>query len=139
MKEIEDRPIHPEPNSSEKEIPRTEYSILTLQNYHQRMVEEQQLMDIDYPDDDRLRAFYVMRTDQLIEEAEKEQVDTILYLDKSARPIQWLVKEFWPIFAGNKPMPESKFANIDASEWLGKTSDEPRPDEDEIYKAEIPE
>lgn len=139
MQEAEKHSDTHEPIMAEREAPRTKYSILTLQNYRKRMVDEQQLIDLNYPDDDRMRAFYVMRTDRLIQEAEIADVDTIFYLDKSARPIQWMVKEFWPIFAGDKPMPESKFANIDASEWLGKTSDEPRPDETEIFLAKIPQ
>jgi len=139
MHKESDQRVPSSESSVEHERPRTEYRILTLSHYRQRMVKEQNLMEVEYPDDERMRAMYVSRTDRLIQEAEKLEADVILYLDKSARPIQWLVKEFWPIFAPDKPAPESKFVNIDASEWLGKTSDEARPGEDEIYSAEIPQ
>lgn len=139
MSELKQQPRAIADGNPEREALRIKYNILTLENYRKRMVDEQQLLDIDYLDDDRLRAFYVMRTDRLIQEAESEEVDTMLYLDKSARPIQWMVREFWPIFAGDKPMPESKFVNIDASTLLGRSESEPRPDEQDIYDAKIPE
>lgn len=53
--------------------------------------------------------------------------DTVIFLDKSARPLSWMMSELWDEFAepvpgdgGNlmvPPMPERKFLNIDRLTW----------------------
>lgn len=54
--------------------------------------------------------------------------ETIIFLDKSARPVSWLVREFWAKLArlpGTRfdeqqvpKMPDFKFLNIDKRDWL---------------------
>lgn len=46
-----------------------------------------------------------------------EPVDHIIYLDKSARPVSWLVDEFWQDFT-DEPEPERSFLAIDRRVWL---------------------
>lgn len=64
--------------------------------------------------------------------------NAVIYLDKSARPVQWFVRKFWPILAQeNAEMPESYFINLDRQqwrEWMGFPPDqlEAAPD-DETY------
>src|SRR5579872_950247 len=48
---------------------------------------------------------------------------SVIYLDKSARPVQWMVSALWPILAkkegGNiAPKPQQYFLNIDKDMWL---------------------
>lgn len=48
----------------------------------------------------------------------------VIYLDKSARPVEWFVREFWPLLSspgtdGEEPqLPQSRFLNIDKDDWL---------------------
>lgn len=52
----------------------------------------------------------------------------VIYLDKSARPVEWLVRGLYPVLVtptqdseGNEqipPMPHSRFLNIDKEDWL---------------------
>lgn len=56
--------------------------------------------------------------------------DSVIYLDKSARPIQWLVNKLWPLLARKPganfedgeipPKPREYFVNIDKVDWLKK-------------------
>ena len=51
---------------------------------------------------------------------EKEQIppaDKVIYLDKSARPVSWLVNEFWRDFT-DKPQPQETFLAIDRKAWF---------------------
>ena len=43
--------------------------------------------------------------------------DHVIYLDKSARPVNWLVKEFWHDFT-NEKMPDYSFLAIDRKDWF---------------------
>ena len=75
---------------------------------------------------------YVGRLNPLIDRIagseDEPGYDTIMFLDKSARPLYWMLKEFWPYMAPQerdpdtdelktKPMPEVKFVNIDRLSW----------------------
>lgn len=57
-------------------------------------------------------------------ELSKEKPDVVIYLDKSARPVHWFVKEFWDQMAEKQPdgsvsqPPEVKFLNVDRKKWL---------------------
>ncbi len=58
-----------------------------------------------------------------------EQVDAVIWLDKSARPLAWLTKDLWPLLAtdadGKVPeMPEFKFVNIDRNQWTSSINPE---------------
>ena len=44
-------------------------------------------------------------------------IDHAIYLDKSARPVSWLVDEFWEDFT-DKPRPEKTFLAIDRRTWF---------------------
>lgn len=88
-------------------------------------------------DDEKLKTRYLTWVDQLIyrmeglDHPESGTPDYVIFLDKSARPLAWLVKEFWPHLAQKVPadpnnpkselvtpkMPEIKFLNIDREAW----------------------
>ncbi|MBQ3348350.1 hypothetical protein IJJ36_03945 [Candidatus Saccharibacteria bacterium] len=46
-----------------------------------------------------------------------EPMDHVIYLDKSARPVSWLVDDFWEDFT-DKPEPSKSFLAIDRRIWL---------------------
>jgi hypothetical protein len=80
-----------------------------------------------------MRAEYITYTDGLISRLAESETDVAIFLDKSARPVAWLVKEFWNTMAPvNKQtgqimkMPEIKFLNIDREQWgpfIGRSED----------------
>lgn len=81
----------------------------------------------------QLRAEYVQLTDALIGEMVRQDTDTAIFLDKSARPVAWMVDELWDILAphdedGKSLMqrPTFKFLNIDREQWgavIGRSED----------------
>lgn len=80
-----------------------------------------------------LRAEYITYTDALVRKLVENQTDTAIFLDKSARPVAWMVNEMWDILAPrNKDgqiakKPTVKFLNIDREQWgavLGRSEDE---------------
>ena len=46
-----------------------------------------------------------------------DKTDCVVYLDKSARPVSWLVNTFWDTFSKEK-RPESKYLLIDREDWF---------------------
>ncbi len=119
-------------NPAEKS--RVEYSVLTLANYKERVQIEQGFDTPVYPSDEAMRAEYIERTEKLMIKMAEKSVDTVVYLDKSARPISWFVKELWPVLMKNadKPMPEIKYANVDANAIMGRDAEQSRPAVEEI-------
>lgn len=92
--------------------------------------------DNTYKTDEQLRTEYINLTDNLVYqmthgvtvrnpqtgEFETKVPDAVVWLDKSARPLQWLTKELWPKLAQEAdgtipPMPQSYFVNIDKDDW----------------------
>ena len=45
------------------------------------------------------------------------KADHVIYLDKSARPVSWLVDEFWDVFS-DEERPQKTFLAIDRRLWL---------------------
>lgn len=81
-----------------------------------------------------LRSRYVTLTDALIHRLEGHDgwvPDYVVCLDKSGRPVAWLVRELWPVLArtpgsdfahGQIPtLPQFRFVNIDREQWWGYT------------------
>ncbi len=83
-----------------------------------------------------LHTEYLRLTDQLVQKATEgvtvldpntneyttKPVDFIVWLDKSARPVQWLFHEMWDTLAAHKDgtipeEPQHKFVNIDRKQW----------------------
>ncbi len=54
--------------------------------------------------------------------------DHVIYLDKSARPVSWLVDEFWQDFASDIDKPTQSFLAIDRSPWLNHAGQKVDPD-----------
>lgn len=63
-------------------------------------------------------------TDESTGEKTRRPYSTVVFLDKSARPISHLVRAGWPLFAKDvasgevPPMPAFKFLNIDRRQWV---------------------
>lgn len=93
--------------------------------------------DGSYKTDEQLRMEYIQLTDRLIYEITKggavvdkatgvetvRPYDTVIFLDKSARPVAWLMKELWPKLAADADgvvadMPAINFLNIDREQWV---------------------
>jgi len=80
-----------------------------------------------------LRANYVSLTDELVRVMVQDEIDVVIYLDKSARPLSWMVDELWdqlapPADSEGKPYkkPQRKFLNIDREQWgavLGRSEE----------------
>jgi hypothetical protein len=85
-------------------------------------------------DTPELRARYITYTDELIRTMTEDRIDTAIFLDKSARPVAWLVEELWdqlvpPHDEQGRPYvrPEIKFLNIDREQWgavVGRSEDQ---------------
>src|SRR3989344_8440513 len=79
----------------------------------------------------RQSVVYVWDGDRLKEERRDLQPPTsVIYLDKSARPVAWLVRNLWPglarvtgtEYSDNQipPRPREYFLNIDKNDWLAR-------------------
>jgi len=58
----------------------------------------------------RTRIF--QKVQELIQRVQNEHIDTLVFLDKSARPISWLFRELWGRECADQPMPNVRFINI---------------------------
>lgn len=88
--------------------------------------------DGSHKSDEQLRMEYIHLTDKLIleiltgnasTEGEPKPYDAVIFLDKSARPVAWLMRELWQKLATDKdgntpPMPACHFLNIDREQWV---------------------
>jgi hypothetical protein len=102
--------------------------------YH--LLRGHQRTDRSWKSTQELQTEYIRMTDDLIHqvvdgvkvkdletgETHTEPVDDVVWLDKSARPVSWLMKSLWNQLAadkdGNVPEPpEHKFVNIDRNQW----------------------
>lgn len=89
--------------------------------------------------DHQLRMEYLNLTDKLIYriiqghevtdpntgEKSHEPYDTLIFLDKSARPVAWLLKAMWDKLAIDQDglkhsIPDIRFLNIDREQWVNK-------------------
>lgn len=100
--------------------------------------------DGTYKTDEQLRMQYLTLTDNLIEqmtegvtytdrdthEYVRQKPDYVIFLDKSGRPLAWLVNELWNKLApepGSDEVPkkpEFRFLNIDRDQWEGRVDPE---------------
>lgn len=93
--------------------------------------------DGSYKTDEQLRMEYIQLTDRLVHEITQGKktkdpetgqetvrpYDNIIFLDKSARPVAWLMKELWSTLAADADgevaaMPSINFLNIDREQWV---------------------
>lgn len=82
---------------------------------------------------DELRRRYIVLTKDIIEKIVRENYSSVVFLDKSARPVSWFINDFWDIFAGDRLKPDFKFVNIDKTLWnpiVG--TNEPTPDSSNV-------
>ncbi|GAC1370018.1 MAG: hypothetical protein NVSMB39_2440 [Candidatus Saccharimonadales bacterium] len=120
----------------QKKFATSNYEILSRDYYKINLYDEQGIPMPSYETDEELREFYVLKTQQLIETIIEEKRDIVFFLDKSARPVSWMVRELWPLFVDDpdQKMPAMKFLNIDANDIMNRSLDNARPTEEEIMK-----
>ncbi len=114
--EIEKEELSSEP-FADTEI---EYKIFTREFYKNRHKTEPSKDRFPVETDEFLRARYVNKVETLIQEIVNGNIETLFFLDKSARPLAWMVKELWDVFAPKTPIPTIKFMNFDAQSWRGQ-------------------
>ncbi len=80
-----------------------------------------------------VRSRYVSLTDAMIHSLESEEwrPDYVVCLDKSGRPVAWLLRALWPVLAREPgtpfqqnvvpPLPQFRFVNIDREQWWDQT------------------
>ena len=98
-----------------------------------RFLKGHHLEDGHFKTDAELREQYLRLTDTLIGVIDgtidgTEPYDAVIYLDKSARPVSWLVNELWDDLAREQgteftehkvpKRPQTLFLNIDREQWL---------------------
>lgn len=119
----------PEKSPEQVESQNYQYKILNRNYYDSHLGGHG--VEAKWRSDEEMRAEYVGLTFELIEEAVEGNYDTILFLDKSGRPVSWLVNELWSTLTDTKK-PEMKYINIDANRLLGHADDAPRPSAEEV-------
>lgn len=62
--------------------------------------------------DRELREDLYIRTKELVAKVVDDNIDTLVFLDKSARPISWLFRELWKYEQPGVKTPNIKFVNI---------------------------
>lgn len=73
--------------------------------------------NVVYRNIDYIASEYIGWTANMIQEI--DDADLVVYLDKSGRPVSWLVNEFWEEFT-DKSRPAEAFLAIDRYEWFKK-------------------
>lgn len=81
--------------------------------------------------DPLMRMEYIRLTSHLVDKLVANKIDTVIFIDKSARPVSWLIGELWPMLASDHdpdpnsatvpPKPARQFLNIDRQRWIDKT------------------
>jgi hypothetical protein len=89
--------------------------------------------------EEELQEKYLTLTTELIDKIagneDEPGYDTVIFLDKSARPLSWIIRKMWKEVAPQRlnnqtkslevvPMPSMKFANIDRLHWRKDPSKE---------------
>jgi hypothetical protein len=125
-------------------IPHTSPETVENEQFEYRLLVEHGRTNHSIKTDEQLRMEYLQLTDGLIYkmtngvevkdpetgEMTLQKPDTVIWLDKSARPVAWFVKELWPTMAkdpvtGETPeMPDFKFLNIDREQWVNSLDPE---------------
>lgn len=69
----------------------------------------------------KLQRSYVRYTNKLVEKINEDEIDHAVFLDKSARPVAWMMNELWDSLAATdeevSERPDESFLNIDREQW----------------------
>lgn len=103
-------------------------ALFDLRSDYEQIMDNFEYSMLDSPE---MRERYVRHTEKLIATAIENKTTTMMFLDKSARPVAWLTRALWPMLGvdedgKNVPMPDMRFANIDREQWepiVGRTED----------------
>lgn len=60
------------------------------------------------------------RMHRLLENVHEQGVDTLLFLDRSARPLSWMFREAWKLKYPDEQVPDVKFANVGTSNHINE-------------------
>jgi hypothetical protein len=104
------------------------YEILN-QDYYRLNIHDLQGIEMPaYGSNEELREFYVLQTQRLMDKIIDDEIDVVYFLDKSARPVSWFIRELWPLFVDKDKhhLPEMKFINIDANAVMGRSAVDPQ-------------
>jgi hypothetical protein len=138
-----------QPSESPRKLSYDSPSEQTLETFNDTVFEYKILKGHFEPDretwtsDEKLRLEYLELTDRLVQkmleekevinpetkEVELRRPSTVIFLDKSARPLSHLVRAMWPTFAKDPktgevaPMPRFNFLNIDREQWTNTTNE----------------
>jgi len=91
-----------------------------------RLLVGHRVIDGRHVSDLSLRVQYLHLTDRLINTVVDGGFDRVIFLDKSARPVCWLMRLAWPAlspsitrraFSPAPPLPQCTFLNIDRLQW----------------------
>ena len=119
-----------------RKLERSIYEVLTLDYYLANLSDQQGIPEPAYKTDEEYRESLVMHTQFMLSEIEKaaRRPDLLFFLDKSSRPVAWLLRRVWPLFCTDAcaSLPEIRFLSIDANRMFGRV-DDARPRDDEIY------
>ena len=94
---------------------------------------EAQSESFEILDSPELRTEYITLTDDMISKMAAQKTDVAIFLDKSARPVAWMMQSMWDQLrpqlpdGSAMPMPAIKFLNIDREQWgaiLGRSEDQ---------------
>lgn len=67
--------------------------------------------------DAQIQREYLSRTERFIDDVVANKPDALIFLDKSARPVSWLVDGMWASAAPGVKKPQIYFLNIDREQW----------------------
>ena len=67
-----------------------------------------------------LRTEYRDRIKLLMNQVINRNIDTLVFLDRSARPFSWLLRDMWKQEHKDRPLPEVKFVNIGTANFVHK-------------------
>jgi hypothetical protein len=63
-------------------------------------------------DDPEYREQLFHRVDEMLQDFHDRDINSLVFLDKSARPISWLIRELWQTRYPDEPLPDLSFINI---------------------------
>lgn len=61
---------------------------------------------------DKQKELIRVRTSKLINRVVTNNIGVVVFLDRSGRPLEWMLEAGWKIYGNDKPMPIIKYANV---------------------------
>lgn len=116
----------------------TQEELFPDEDFHYELLVGHNRTDGTFKSTEQLHSEYIELTDELVRqmtegipvtdaetgERSLKVPDVVVWLDKSARPVEWLTRELWDTLAADPTtgavpkMPQSMFVNIDREQWV---------------------